>query len=189
MKKKHIITISGRPGSGKSSTSRTVASKLGYEHFSSGDLLRTIGRERGMDIFQTNLTAEKEKELDHIVDQKLQEIGHSQENVVIDSRLAWHWIPSSFKVYLDLDLRVAALRILQGIDDFRLAHEDILTDPDEYAARLRHRLESETRRYKALYNVDPFDKNNYDLVIDTKVNGPEQVVEQIVKAYHKWLVH
>ena len=187
MEKKHIITIAGQPGSGKSTAAKATASRLDYKHLSAGDLLRALGRERGMDIFQTNLTAEKEKDLDHMVDQKTEEIGQTQENIVIDGRLAWHFIPTSFKVYLDLDLKVGATRILKGIDDFRLEHEDIPSDPEEYAVRLRHRQESETRRYKALYNVNPFDKNNYDLVIDTEVNGPEQVVEQIAAAYEKWL--
>ena len=186
MEKKHIITIAGRPGSGKSSTSRLVAKELGYEHFSSGDLFRAIGRERGIDVHQTNLAAEQEKAIDELVDQRLREIGETQEEVVIDSRLAWHWIPASFKVYLDLDLTIAAERILANIDPARAENEHIPEDPAVYAQALQHRLDSEARRYKAWYDADPYDVTNYDLVIDTDAHGLEDAVTEILRAYKTW---
>ena len=40
--KKHIITLSGRPGSGKSSTADKVAELLGYTRFSSGNMVREV---------------------------------------------------------------------------------------------------------------------------------------------------
>ncbi|HTE22073.1 MAG TPA: nucleoside monophosphate kinase [Candidatus Limnocylindria bacterium] len=187
MKKKHIITIAGRPGSGKSTASKGVAEQLGYEHFSSGDLFRAIGRERGMDVHQTNLAGEKQADVDHLVDQRLREIGATQEEVAIDSRMAWHWIPDSFKVFLNLDLEVAARRILQNMEPERVKHEHIPSDPQEYATRLQDRLASEARRYKKLYDVDPYDADNYDLVVDTGARGPSEVQQQILDAYHMWL--
>ncbi|MGZ6005361.1 MAG: nucleoside monophosphate kinase, partial [Candidatus Saccharimonadales bacterium] len=52
--KRQIITIAGRPGSGKSTTAKMVASKLSFEHFSSGDLFRAIAKEWGIDVLQAN---------------------------------------------------------------------------------------------------------------------------------------
>ena len=104
MEKKHIITIAGKPGSGKSTTSKAVAHSLGFTHFSSGDFFRAIGKERGIDVFQANLVAEAEEDIDHLVDEKLRTLGENEDNMVIDSRMAWHWMPYSFRVYLDLDL-------------------------------------------------------------------------------------
>jgi cytidylate kinase len=187
MDKKHIITIAGRPGSGKSTASKALAAQLGYEHFSSGDLFRAIGRERGIDVFETNLAAEKEREIDDLVDQRLRDIGKEQEEVTIDSRLAWHWIPNSFKVFLSLDLEIAAKRILKDMDEHRMKHEHIPDDPRKYAERLGHRLKSETQRYKKLYDADPYDMSHYDLVIDTSKTKPEDVVAKILDAYHAWL--
>lgn len=186
MHKKTIITIAGRPGSGKSTTSKGLAAELGYQHFSSGDLFRAIAHERGIDLMQANLVAENEKEIDHMVDQRLKNIGEIETEVVIDSRLAWHWIPQSFKVYLNLDLEVAAVRILAQMDAARLANEEVQSDPKEYAAALQQRLNSEARRYKTLYNVNPYDVSNYDLVVDTAVNNPEQVRALILSEYKKW---
>jgi predicted cytidylate kinase len=185
--KKQIITIAGRPGSGKSSTAKAVASRLGFNHFSSGDLMRSIGVEMGIDILQTNLTAEKDGELDRRVDERQAEMGRTETRLVIDARLAWHFIPESFKVFLDLDLTTAAQRVLGGIDEARMKSEHIPSDLQEYAKVLEQRLSIEARRYKAKYGADPYDKSNYDLVIDTGANDLEQVVKLVVEGYQDWL--
>lgn len=185
--KKQIITIAGRPGSGKSSTAKGVTALLGFQHFSSGDLFRALAKEQGIDLMQANLTAEENTEVDKLVDARLREIGANEDQLVIDSRIAWHWIPASFKVFLDLDLETAARRILDDMDDIRLASEHIHRDPVEYAQILQKRLESENRRYKALYNIDPYDMSNYDLVIDTAANDLEKAIEQIVQGFRSWL--
>jgi cytidylate kinase len=187
VQKKHIITIAGKPGSGKSTASKAVAAELGFQHFSSGDLFRAIGKERGTNVTQTNLAAEKNADVDYLVDQRLRDIGSGEDQVVIDSRMAWHWMPYSFKVYLDLDLEVAARRILQNIEPARMESEHIPKEPAEYAAALQTRLDSEGRRYKALYDVDPYDHSNYDLVIDTSASGPEEVLAEILNKYKAWL--
>ncbi|HSX36407.1 MAG TPA: nucleoside monophosphate kinase [Patescibacteria group bacterium] len=187
--KQRIITIAGRPGSGKSSTAKEVAARLGYEHFSSGDLFRELGKQRGTEVLQTNLNAEKQHdpEVDRIVDGRLREIGTTKDNMVIDSRTAWHWIPDSFKVFLSLDLHTAAERILNDMDDERLANEHIHRDPDEYAQVLQKRLDSEKRRYLKQYGINAQDMSNYDLVIDTHANNFEQAVELVLKGYQEWL--
>jgi cytidylate kinase len=186
LKKKHIITIAGRPGSGKSTTSKAIAEVLGYEHFSSGDLFRAIGKERGLELYHANVAAEQGQDIDKLVDQRLRDIGASRDEMVIDSRTAWHWIPTSFKVFLDLDLEVAASRIIQNTDPERRAFEHIPDSPPEYAAVLEKRLASEGRRYKKLYNINPYDVKNYDLVIDTGAYSFEEVVGRIVAAYNVW---
>ncbi len=187
MQKKHIITITGKPGSGKSTTSKAVAAELDYRHFSSGDLFRSIGTERGMDLLQANLSGEKDSSIDYLVDQRLRDIGAEDDNIVIDSRTAWHWMPFSFKVYLDLDLMTAAERIISSTDLARLETEHIPSDPKEYTFALQQRLESEARRYQKLYNVNPYDVSNYNLVVDTKANSPEQTVALVLSSFHDWL--
>lgn len=183
--KKRVITIAGRPGSGKSSTAKLVAKKLGYNHFSSGDLFRSIAEQQGHDVLQANLSAEgqDDPEIDRLVDGKLQELNKTADKLVIDSRTAWHWIPESFKVFLDLDLEVAASRIIEQMEQRQDVNEAIPSSPEEYAITLRNRLESENRRYNILYGINPGDMGNYDLVIDTEKSNLEQVVEQIITEY------
>ncbi len=187
MQNKHIITISGRPGSGKSTTAKAVAANLGYPHFSSGDLFRMLAHERGVDVLEANLTAEQNAEIDHLVDGRLREIGDQDNELVIDSRMAWHWMPKSFKVFLDLDLQTAAGRILEGINEARLMHENIPNDPEQYAKILDERLSSESRRYKAMYDVNPYDMSNYNLVIDTAEHGIIEVQKLVMDGFKEWL--
>lgn len=187
MTKKRIITIAGRPGSGKSSTAKQIAADLGFQHFSSGDLFRALGKERGVDVLQANLSAEENAEIDLLVDGRLREMGESEDQLVIDSRTAWHWIPSSFKVFLDLDLTVAAERILRAADIARIGSENMHDDPGKYAEILQQRLDSETRRYRKLYDIDPYDMQNYDLVVDTAKHQLDEVVNIVLAAYKSWL--
>lgn len=184
--KKQIITIAGRPGSGKSTTAKTVAAKLGYEHFSSGDLFRQIAEERKVDILAANKIAESDKSIDLLVDERLRTIGQNQDKIVVDSRTAWHWMPQSFKVFLDLDLNVAAKRIISNMEEERMQSEQISHDPAEYAKVLEERLGSETKRYLALYQINPYDVANFDLVVDTNVNNVDQVVAIILAKYEEW---
>lgn len=184
--KKKIITIAGRPGSGKSSAALGVAAELGFQHFSSGDLFRALAREHGIDVLQANLSAEENATIDHAVDGRLQEMGASEDQLVVDSRTAWHWMPDSFKVFLDLDLEIAAERILGDKDDGRLESETVQATVHEYAESLRSRLDSETRRYKKLYDIDPYTMTNYDLVIDTKANNKEQTIKLILDTFKEW---
>lgn len=189
-KRKQIITIGGRPGSGKSTAAKTVATELGFMHFSSGDLFRAISREHGQDILQSNIAAEKEEgipKIDQLVDERLREIGKNEDEVVIDSRMAWHWMPYSFKVFLNLDIETAAERILAAMTPERIAAEHIPADPHEYAQNLQGRLDSETRRYKKIYDVDPYNIDNYDLVINTKTTKPDEVARLIIERYNGWL--
>jgi len=185
--KKHIITIAGRPGSGKSTTARSVASKLEYEHFSSGDLFRALAKERGTDVLGANLNAENNAEIDHLVDARLRDIGDTKSDMVVDSRTAWHWMPASFKVFLDLDLEIAAHRIINVLAERKDLNEEISKDPKEYAAVLKRRLDSENHRYHNLYKIDPGKMSNYDLVVDTSNNNLAQVVDLILKSYKQWL--
>lgn len=185
---KLIITIAGRPGSGKSSTAKGVAKKLGFDHFSSGDLFRKIATEQNIDVLEANQAAEKEDDIpkiDYLVDERLREIAKTEEKIVIDSRMAWHWMPDSFKVFLDLDLAVAAERILADMTPERIKAELIPESPDQYAKVLEDRLASEARRYKKIYNVNPYDMKNYDLVVDTATNNLEEVIEIIVEGFKK----
>lgn len=187
MDKKHIITIAGKPGSGKSTTSKALANTLTYQHYSSGDFFRAIGKERGIDVFATNLAAENEKEIDEMVDQKLRDLGAGSDNMVIDSRMAWHWMPYSFRVYLNLDLDIAAERISKGMDAARREVEHIPDTIPEYAAQLQNRLDSEARRYMNLYQKNPYDVSNYNLVIDSALHSLPEVKQMILDEYQNWL--
>ncbi len=178
---KRIITITGYPGSGKSSTAKRLAEVLGYKHFSSGDLMRSLGLERGLSIDQTNKAAEKDAAFDDTVDATIRSWGE-EENAVVDTRIAFHWIPQSFKVLLKIDPKVAAERTFAQIKSEGRTGEDAASAEELYQ-NLLQRIESECKRYKEKYGVDYRNESNFDLVVDTEKNNLDEVVGIIEEAY------
>src|SRR6202007_516130 len=167
--KRPIVTIAGSPGSGKSSTAKAVASALGFRHFSSGDFFRQLAVERGESIEAMNISAEVQRDIDLKVDDSLQEIYRTDEKLVIDSRMAWHWMPLSFKVFLVLCPDAAAERIFNQLRKEGRISEDA-TSVQEVRKSIDRRFASEQKRYAALYGVNPTDPFNFDIVVSTKHN-------------------
>ena len=183
--RKQIITIAGSLGSGKSSTARAVASALGFRHFSSGDLFRKLAAERGESIEAMNISAEAQRDIDLKVDNLLREMYRTDEQLVIDSRMAWHWMPLSFKVFLVLDPNTAAERIFNHLrDEGRMS--EAATSIDEVRKSIDRRFASEQKRYAALYGVNATDPLNFDIVINTKHNDLKTVTEIVSSAYRAW---
>ncbi|HEY1299627.1 MAG TPA: cytidylate kinase family protein [Stellaceae bacterium] len=182
---REIITVAGSPGSGKSSTARALASLLRFRHFSSGDLFRQLALERGESIEAMNISAEAQRDIDLKVDNLLKEMYRTEERLVIDSRMAWHWMPQSFKVFLVLDPQTAAERIFD-----HLRREGRLSEDAQSVAEVRasidRRSASEQRRYAALYRVDMTDPLNFDLVINTRHNDLRTVAAMARAAYEAW---
>lgn len=183
--KREIITIAGSLGSGKSSTAKGVAAALGYTHFSSGDLFRKIAKERGVSVEAINLTAEEQQDIDYEVDHLLQKMYQTEEKLVIDSRMAWHWMPESFKVFLELDPATAAERIFSHIQREGRESESAAS-VDEVRESIERRFASEQKRYFALYQVDPTKAEHYDIVVDTKQHDLPTVISMVLKAHGEW---
>ena len=183
--KREIVTVAGSPGAGKSSTAKAVAAALGFRHFSSGDLFRQLAAERGESIEAMNLSAEVQRDIDLDVDKLLQEKYRAEDRLVIDSRMAWKWMPHSLKVFLVLDPDTAAARIFHNLREEGRQSEDA-TSVEEVRASIERRFASEQRRYLALYGVNPTDPLNFDLVINTKHNDLPTVTAIVIAAYQAW---
>jgi len=143
---KKIITIAGKLGSGKSSTAKKVAKMLNMTHFSSGDFLRQIAEKRNLSIKDLMIAAETEPEIDHGIDDLLKSKG-SENNLIIDSRLAFHWIPESFKVYLEIDPDVAAKRMFYDLETNESRQKsEHAKNIDEMKSKMIERHESDKKR-------------------------------------------
>lgn len=173
-----VVAISGRPGSGKSTVAKQVAERLDLRHVSAGDFMREMATERGVSVLELSRVAESADEIDHEIDARSRRLGESGASFVIDSRLAWHFIPHAFKVFLDVSLEVAARRIFG--DDRSTETENV--DLEATLESTMRRAESESLRYRRYYGVDYLDAANYDLVIDTSELTPQEVVARIVAA-------
>ncbi|KKW25039.1 MAG: Cytidylate kinase [Candidatus Kaiserbacteria bacterium GW2011_GWC2_52_8b] len=183
--KKHIITIGGLPGSGKSSTAKGVASMLGYQHFSSGDFWREVAIERGLTMAELSKTAENDPSIDKMIDDTVRNAG-AKSDIVIDSRLAFHWIPDAFKVFLHIDPHTASQRIFEQMQKVGRVNETAESVEQAYNTTLE-RVQSESKRYHELYGVSYIDESQYDLVVDTTRHPLVEVVQIITETYKKWL--
>lgn len=185
IKRKHIITITGDSGSGVSSATKDIAEKLDYRKFSSSELFRKIAEKRGESVEELNKIAEKNTVIDSELDELLQELGEKND-LVIDSRLGYHWIRNSFKVYLTTSPETGAKRIHKDITkNKRVAENTQSLEETEHS--IRKRSASRNKRFHKLYGIDVTNLDNFDLVIDTEKHSTKKVAEMIVEAYKGWV--
>jgi len=175
-----IISISGDLGSGKSTVAQIIAKNLSLKHYSSGDLFRHIAKEKGITIEELLKIGEGSDALDIEIDQYVEKLGQTEDNFIIDSRLAWHFIPQSFKVFLKVDEIVGAQRII----DQQRAEEQAAT-VEEMVNKNKQRRLSEIKRYKEYYNLDLSDIDQYDLIINTSSIPAEEVAQKVLQSLPK----
>ncbi|MCH9028900.1 MAG: nucleoside monophosphate kinase, partial [Bacteroidetes bacterium] len=65
-----IITISGKAGSGKSTVAKELARKLELKHYSIGDLMRQMAKEKNISLTELGKLAEKDDSIDKELDKK-----------------------------------------------------------------------------------------------------------------------
>lgn len=190
MPKKHIITIAGSLGSGKSSTAKRIVEILGYKFYSNGDFMRQIATERGISLQELSKIAETDPSVDIALDDRNREMG-KESDIVVDSRLGFYFIPDAFKVSLELESTAAAARILKDAEVNPNRYKetnDKFDGVESIALSIEERLASERKRYKELYGIENHrDPKNYDLVINTATIPLESVAQKIVDEYNNWL--
>lgn len=179
---KHI-SITGDLGSGKSTVAKIICGRTSFEYFSTGSLQRKLAAEKGMDTLQMNHFSETTNAIDDYIDGYLKGIENDHESdkhYILDSRLAWHFVPSSYKVFLTVDTTEAARRVMS--DTKRTGEAEASTLAEEME-NLLERQDVEARRFRKLYDVTYRDLSNYDLVIDTTNLSPEEVADRILAAF------
>lgn len=171
-----IITISGRPGSGKSVVAKRVAKALALDHVSAGDFMREMAAERGMSILELSRSAEKRDVIDREIDARTARLAEERSDFVMDARLGWRFAPRSVKVFLEVRPEIAAQRIY----DARRGSEHENVTLDQTRAAIESRTESERKRYLSYYDLDYTDHSHYDLVVDTSEKTIDEVVATIL---------
>lgn len=176
-----IITISGTPGSGKGTVGKLLAKKLHYRYYSIGDMRRAMAIERGMTLQEFNVLGERQAFTDHEVDAWQAKLGRTKDNLIVEGRTSFHFIPHSVKLFLKADLLEAARRIFHDPAHVRrFEASQRYRTPQQLAHGLRHRIASDNRRYKKYYGLNIFLPRHYDLTIDTTNHTPEQTLRQIL---------
>ena len=175
------ISLAGDLGSGKSTVSKILLERLGATYYSTGAICRAIAAKHGMTIVEMNIYMETHPEIDHEIDDGLRALSERDENMVIDSRMAWHFVRDTFRVYMTTEFAESAKRILRANRE-----GDHAESLEEMEKEIRARKASERLRYREQYGVDCKDLSNYDLVVDSSYASPEAVAECILEAFDAW---
>lgn len=170
------ITISGGSGSGKSVVAKKVAERLGYKHYSVGDLQREVAKDKGITIAELGELESKDDSIDKAMDAKTEEIGKTQDNFVMDGWLTARFVPDALKIFLDGDIDVRAKRIT-GIKREAEGYKNI----DDAKRHIGQKEKTNQERWKRYYGFDFMDQSNYDIVIDTTNLDIEGVVGKVLE--------
>ncbi len=175
------ISLAGDLGSGKSTVSKILIERLGAEYYSTGTLVRSIAEKMNMPLVEFNHYMESHPEIDNEIDDGIRRLGDDPRALIIDSRMAWHFTPGTFKVYLSTDIETSAARIMCA--NRKGEHSDSLEDT---VRETRERRTSEQKRYMEQYGVDIKDLLNYSLVVDTTYATPDEVADAIIAGLDAW---
>jgi len=184
MSKRHIITLSGDLGSGKGAVSVAISEEIGYSIYRNGEYFRKLAKEMNMDVTEFNTYVSSHPEIDQSIEKSAAEYAKDHDKIVVDARLGWYAIPDSFKVYLKVDIDVAAKRAFN--DEKRKSSESFATLEEQKQDMIK-RFNLENERYFTVYGVHKEDMSNYDLVVDTSNLTVEEVRDTILDEYEKWL--
>lgn len=175
-----IITLTGLPGAGKSTIAELLSERLKRPWYSMGDLRGKMARERGMSIDELNALGETHAFTDQEVDEYQKGLGQKKDDLILEGRLSWFFIPSSFKIFLDVDADEAAKRIFEAAKKGLRKDEKPYASVAEVKERVAARVQSDMRRYKKYYGVNYLDRSNYDLVINTTHLSPDEIISRIL---------
>ena len=170
------ITISGPPGSGKTTACNNLSEALGLKAVVFGKIFREIAAEKNISLIELGAMAEKDPTIDKGIDERIVEIARENEDIILESRLSAYMLERNdipaFKIYLyaSPEVRMARIGVREG-DSFEKAMADTI-----------ERQASEAKRYMMYYNIDINDMSVYDLIVNTDDLTPDEVLELILDA-------
>ncbi len=166
------ITISGPPGSGKSTLSKLLSAKLGMELVSMGDIFRKLACDRCMSLDEFGTLARCNDEIDRKLDDAQKKIVKEKDDIILEGRLSGFLVDADVKVWLKAPLKIRAERIAKR------ENKSVSSAMKETSER----EECERVRYLNYYNIDIRDLSVYDIIIDSKKLCPEEICEIVEKA-------
>lgn len=173
------ITVFGLAGSGTSTIGKLLAEKLEYEFMSSGNIMRQWAEELWHTIYEfEDKVIKQDQSFDIKLDEKVRKYGQENVSFVFESRLAWHFIPDSFKVYLYCEENERYNRIHKR-EGWELA--EII---DKTSKRESELIE----RYKAVYPHVSFppEESQFDMFVDGTEKTPDEIVSAILSKVYSY---
>jgi cytidylate kinase len=171
-----IISLSGAPGSGKSTIAQLLADKFIWPRYYIGSIWREMAKKHGLDVEAYSKLNENNPDKDKEVDEYQRKLGKEQDNFIIEGRTSWYFIPHSLKIYLDVDPEEGAKRIFGSLQKKNNRNEGTnLNSWQDVMIGNKNRTESDRKRYRKYYGIDVFNSKNYDFYLDTTNLSPKQV--------------
>jgi radical S-adenosyl methionine domain-containing protein 2 len=168
------ITISGEVASGKSTIGKLIAENLNYKFVSIGNRTRDFAESNGLDIVQFQKKCLIDPSIDKQIDKKFSEDCNASENLIIDYRLGFKFIPNAYNIFLKIS-EASATERLKNANRFNETHLTISERNDIFK-----------NQFQNSYGVDYTDEKNYDLVIDVE---QFKTASEIANYIHKQLTN
>ena len=174
------ITISGPPGSGKTTACSKLSETLGLEAVVFGRIFRELDAEKHLTLTQLGELAERDPSIDNMIDERILQMARTHEDLILESRLSAYMLSrngiEAFKIHICASPEVRMQRV-------GLREGETL---EEATAATVERQRSEAKRYKQWYGIDIEDLSVYDLVINTDDMDPDQVLDTILEGLNAW---
>ena len=170
------ITIFGLAGTGKSSVGKKLAEKLHCAFVSTGNVFREQAKEVGVAVYEYDKMAEIDPCIDQKLDERIAQIGKIHENLVLESRLGWYFVPDSLKVKF----------VCEDEERFRrVAHRDGISE-DDAKTQSAIRENSHLERFRKVYGIQDYSADeNFDLIINTTNIHVSEVIEVILRKVYE----
>ncbi len=180
-----LISITGRLGSGKSTVCNIMKERYGFQIYSTGAIQREYARRLGITTLELNQRMDENPNLDKDLDDSVtrMSIEHKGEDLIFDSRMAWHFAKDTFKIFLTIDPMEAARRVINN----PRGAEEAYTDINDACDKLVERSRVERERFIEIYGVDYYDYNNFNIVVDTTSKTPDEIVALIMENYQRYM--
>ncbi len=171
-----IITFGGTPGSGKGTVGKLLAQRLQLPYFSIGDIKREYAKEHKLNLAELNEKNKNDPDFDNTIDAYQSNLPKKYDSLIVDGKMSFYFFPTSFKIFLRVDVAEAARRLIDAKRD-----SEKVTSIEEGIKLINSRMEMDDTRYMKFYGVHSYDENNYDITIDTTNLTPEQVLDIIIE--------
>lgn len=184
-----IVTVSGRIASGSTTLAKRLSQELGWEHIEGGQIFWEAIRQRmSLNPKDTNLRPDEE---DVLFDKHLAETLQNESKLILEAKLAGfnaQGITGVFKILVICEDDNGEDQTQIRID--RLANRDhhpVKEAKEEVLEREKNDLE----KWRKLYaHDDPnwtyYDRNYYDLVINTYRLGEEEAFQTALTEFKKF---
>lgn len=188
---KRIVTISGTPGSGKSTIAKALCKKYKAKRVYIGHYMRELARQKKMTLAELNYLAQSDPNIDIKADQETAKKARrlaKKYPVIVEGRVQFYFLPESTKIFIKCALAESAKRIWKDLLDEKKnkqRNEAQVKNITDLKKEIQIRKKSELLRYKKYYNLNHYLAKNYDFILDTSSITAQEAIDKTLNFLKK----